>query len=77
MFPWFLISDFEADASRKQLEPVFNPSDGMEVFSQFLKLCENTALLGDRILQAVASVLSIGPQEMSAAGQLLYDCGKL
>jgi hypothetical protein len=47
---------------------MFNPSDGMEVFSQFLKLCENIALLGDRILQAVASLLSSGQQDMSATG---------
>ncbi|BFY97193.1 hypothetical protein BsWGS_00232 [Bradybaena similaris] len=60
-------TDLDTETSGSHSELMFNPSDGMEVFSQFLKLCENTALLGDRILQAVASFLSSSQQQMSAA----------
>ncbi|CAG5132007.1 unnamed protein product, partial [Candidula unifasciata] len=60
-------TDLETDINGGHTELIFNPSDGMEVFSQFLKLCENTALLGDRILQAVSSFLSNTQQQISAA----------
>ncbi|XP_005101143.2 spatacsin [Aplysia californica] len=58
-------SDFDLDMGSSGVELMFNPADGMEVFAQFLKLCENTALLGDRILQSVAS-LAPDKNELSA-----------
>ena len=46
---------------------MFNPGDGMEIFGQFMNLCGNPALLGDKILQSVAA-LSQDKNVLSAKG---------
>ncbi|GFN75260.1 spatacsin [Plakobranchus ocellatus] len=51
----------DTESNMQTTELMFNPSDGMEVFSQFMKLCENTSLLGDRILQAATALFSTDP----------------
>ncbi|RUS71847.1 hypothetical protein EGW08_020394 [Elysia chlorotica] len=57
--------DEESERSLQGSELMFNPTDGMEVFSQFLTLCENASLLGDRILQAATALFSTAPGEMT------------
>ncbi|KAH9520163.1 hypothetical protein Btru_060150 [Bulinus truncatus] len=57
------LTDFGSSSSDK----TFDPADGMEVFSQFLKLTENTALLGNYILQSVATLLTSEHDEMASA----------
>ncbi|KAK7011656.1 spatacsin [Biomphalaria glabrata] len=48
-------------------EKTFNPADGMEIFAQYLKLTDNTALLGNCILQSVATLLTCQLEEMSSS----------
>ncbi|CAL1526128.1 unnamed protein product [Lymnaea stagnalis] len=60
-----LDSDLGA-VSSNQKDNAFNPAQGMNIFSQFLMLTDNAALLGSRILQSVASLLTSGQQEMSS-----------
>ncbi|GFR88792.1 spatacsin, partial [Elysia marginata] len=57
--------DQDTESSMQTSELMFNPTDGMEVFSQFMMLCEDASLLGDRILQAATAIFSTDPVEMT------------
>ena len=58
-------SDFDLKSEDIDKEMMFNPTDGMEAFGQFMNLCGNPALLGDKILECVA-VLALDKSRVTA-----------
>jgi hypothetical protein len=65
----FIAADGSRSSKGGSTELIFRPTEGGEVFSQLVSLCADPAILGKKLLDALASLASDATDDMTQSGR--------